>query len=34
VVEADLMLCAIGRVPNTAGLGLEELGVELDARAP
>ena len=32
VVEADLMLCAIGRVPNTAGLGLEELGVELDAR--
>lgn len=32
VVEADLMLCAIGRVPNTAGLGLEELGVEIDAR--
>ncbi|HSN56685.1 MAG TPA: glutathione-disulfide reductase, partial [Candidatus Sulfomarinibacteraceae bacterium] len=32
VVEADLMLCAIGRVPNTSGLGLEELGVELDAR--
>ncbi|MCJ7756080.1 MAG: FAD-dependent oxidoreductase, partial [Thermoanaerobaculales bacterium] len=31
-VEADLMLCATGRVPNTAGLGLEEIGVELDAR--
>lgn len=32
VVEADLMMCATGRVPNTAGLGLEEIGVELDAR--
>jgi glutathione reductase (NADPH) len=31
-IEADLMLCATGRVPNTAGLGLEEIGVELDAR--
>jgi len=31
-VEADLMLCATGRVPNTAGLGLEEIGVALDAR--
>ena len=31
-VEADLMLCATGRVPNTAGLGLEEIGVDLDAR--
>jgi glutathione reductase (NADPH) len=32
VVEADLVLCAVGRLPNTAGLGLEALGVELDAR--
>lgn len=31
-VEADLMLCATGRVPNTAGLGLEEVGVDLDSR--
>ncbi|MDX2438510.1 MAG: FAD-dependent oxidoreductase, partial [Acidobacteriota bacterium] len=31
-VEADLMLCATGRVPNTAGIGLEEIGVDLDAR--
>jgi glutathione reductase (NADPH) len=31
-VVADRVLFAIGRVPNTAGLGLEELGVELDAR--
>jgi glutathione reductase (NADPH) len=29
VLEADQLLCAIGRVPNTAGLGLEEAGVEL-----
>jgi len=29
-VEADLVLWATGRVPNTAGLGLVELGVELD----
>ncbi len=27
-VEADLVLWATGRVPNTGGLGLEELGVE------
>jgi glutathione reductase (NADPH) len=26
------MLCATGRVPNTAGLGLEEIGVDLDQR--
>jgi glutathione reductase (NADPH) len=32
VVEADQLLCAIGRVPNTAGLGLEDAGVELDDR--
>jgi dihydrolipoamide dehydrogenase len=31
-VEADVMLVAIGRVPFTAGLGLEEAGVELDER--
>ncbi len=29
---ADLLLCAIGRVPNTTGLGLEAVGVRLDAR--
>jgi glutathione reductase (NADPH) len=28
-IDADLVLCAVGRRPNTAGLGLEELGVEL-----
>jgi glutathione reductase (NADPH) len=32
VVEADQLLCAIGRVPNTAGLGLAEVGVELTDR--
>jgi glutathione reductase (NADPH) len=32
VVEADHLLCAIGRVPNTASLGLEEVGVDLDDR--
>jgi glutathione reductase (NADPH) len=32
VIEADHLLCAIGRVPNTAGLGLEETGIELDER--
>jgi glutathione reductase (NADPH) len=30
-LEADLVLFAIGRVPNTGGLGLENAGVELDA---
>lgn len=29
-VAADLNLCAVGRVPNTHGLGLEEVGVKLD----
>jgi glutathione reductase (NADPH) len=29
VEEADQLLCAIGRIPNTAGLGLEEIGVDL-----
>ncbi|MCK0198064.1 dihydrolipoyl dehydrogenase [Ancylobacter sp. 6x-1] len=31
-LEADVVLVAIGRVPYTAGLGLEALGVELDRR--
>ena len=29
-VEADLLLVAVGRVPMTEGLGLEDIGVELD----
>ncbi len=28
-IEVDAVLCAIGRTPNTRGLGLEEAGVEL-----
>jgi dihydrolipoamide dehydrogenase len=32
VIETDIMLVAIGRVPYTAGLGLEEMGVALDKR--
>jgi len=32
VLEADQLLCAIGRVPNTAGLGLAEVGVNLTER--
>ena len=28
-LDADLLLWAVGRAPNTAGLGLEEVGVEL-----
>jgi len=31
-VEADRVLVCVGRKPNTAGLGLEEAGVELDER--
>ncbi len=31
-LDADAVLYATGRVPNTRGLGLEELGVKLDAR--
>lgn len=31
-LDADLVLCATGRLPNTAGLGLDEVGVELDER--
>ena len=30
-LEADVVLCATGRSPNTAGLGLEDTGVDLDA---
>jgi glutathione reductase (NADPH) len=32
VLEADQVLCATGRIPNTQGLGLEALGVELSDR--
>lgn len=31
-IEADVMLVAIGRTPYTTGLGLAEIGVELDKR--
>ncbi|MFN2466952.1 MAG: dihydrolipoyl dehydrogenase [Gaiellaceae bacterium] len=31
-VEADLMLVSVGRAPLVEGLGLEEIGVELDRR--
>jgi pyruvate/2-oxoglutarate dehydrogenase complex dihydrolipoamide dehydrogenase (E3) component len=31
-IEASDILVAAGRVPNTAGIGLDEAGVELDAR--
>ncbi len=31
-IEVDCVLFATGRVPNTAGLGLEEAGVALDAK--
>ncbi|QSQ18865.1 glutathione-disulfide reductase [Pyxidicoccus parkwayensis] len=31
-VEADAVLYATGRVPNSSGLGLEEAGVKVDAR--
>jgi len=31
-IEADVVLVAIGRVPYTAGLGLEAVGVKTDAR--
>ena len=30
-IQADAVLIAAGRVPNTKGLGLEEVGVEVDA---
>jgi pyruvate/2-oxoglutarate dehydrogenase complex dihydrolipoamide dehydrogenase (E3) component len=31
-IEGSDILAAAGRVPNTAGIGLDEAGVELDAR--
>jgi glutathione reductase (NADPH) len=31
-IETDLLLFAIGRTPNIKGLGLEEAGVEIDAK--
>ena len=31
-IEGSHLLVAVGRVPNTAGIGLEEAGVELDGR--
>ncbi|MEA3639125.1 MAG: dihydrolipoyl dehydrogenase [Lamprobacter sp.] len=31
-ISVDALLCSIGRVPNLEGLGLEQLGLELDAR--
>lgn len=30
LIEADYLLCATGRNPNSRGIGLEEVGVELD----
>jgi pyruvate/2-oxoglutarate dehydrogenase complex dihydrolipoamide dehydrogenase (E3) component len=30
-IEFDALLCAVGRVPNTAGYGLEELGIPVTA---
>ncbi len=32
-VEADVVLSAVGRWPNTEGIGLAEIGVEMDRRA-
>lgn len=31
-IECDKVLLAVGRIPNTAGLGLEEIGVKQDER--
>lgn len=31
-VDVDFVLCACGRVPNTQGLGLDDVGVEVDPR--
>ena len=33
VIEADVVLSALGRRPNTAGLGLDAVGVEVDAKS-
>jgi dihydrolipoamide dehydrogenase len=32
LLDADVVLVAIGRIPYTAGLGLQEIGVQLDKR--
>jgi dihydrolipoamide dehydrogenase len=32
-VEADVVLSAVGRWPNTEGIGLEQVGIEMDRRA-
>jgi len=32
IIETDLVMYATGRTPNTAGLGLEEVGVELNEK--
>ncbi|RLJ70558.1 dihydrolipoamide dehydrogenase [Hydrogenivirga caldilitoris] len=31
-LEADFILLAVGRSPNTSGFGLEELGIEMDSK--
>lgn len=33
VLEADVLLSAVGRMPNTQGFGFEEVGIEFDRRA-
>lgn len=33
VLESDIVMSAVGRVPNSAGFGFEEAGVEFDRRA-
>ena len=33
VLESDIVMSAVGRVPNSLGLGLEEIGVAFDRRA-
>jgi dihydrolipoamide dehydrogenase len=33
VLESDIVMSAVGRVPNSAGLGFEDVGIEFDRRA-
>lgn len=33
VIESDIVMSAVGRVPNSAGFGFEEAGIEFDRRA-
>jgi len=33
VLESDIVMSAVGRVPNSAGFGFEEAGIEFDRRA-